>query len=31
MTKVKVENLTKIFGKKQQQQVALQMVKEKKI
>ncbi|UUV98985.1 quaternary amine ABC transporter ATP-binding protein [Vagococcus luciliae] len=30
MTKVKVENLTKIFGKKQQQQVALQMVKEKK-
>ena len=29
MTKVKVENLTKIFGKKQQQQVALQMVKEK--
>lgn len=30
MTKVKVKNLTKIFGKKSQQQQALKMVKEKK-
>ncbi|WP_326717564.1 quaternary amine ABC transporter ATP-binding protein [Vagococcus jeotgali] len=30
MTKVKVKNLTKIFGKKPQQQQALKMVKEKK-